>query len=61
MARRAHGGTAKQNNRHKLRPTHCADCGRGLPRRAYRSECATCRKPSELRTGPVRPVGWKAA
>ncbi|MGZ6362711.1 MAG: hypothetical protein ACXWP0_13620 [Ktedonobacterales bacterium] len=27
----------------------CDECGRILPRRAYRATCATCRKPPEQR------------
>lgn len=36
--------TTKANNRHRLHPTQCVECGRQLPKRAYRATCASCRK-----------------
>lgn len=34
---------------HKPRPTQCQECGRMLPKQAYRDVCATCRKPAHKR------------
>jgi hypothetical protein len=34
----------KQDNIHKAHPTECDQCGRRLPKRAYKRVCATCIK-----------------
>jgi LSD1 subclass zinc finger protein len=36
--------TTKQNNNHKRHETQCQECGRMLPRQAYKVRCASCFK-----------------